>query len=95
MSAISSTPPTLPTSSFFDIQKMTSTGLIVFIMFLGAQMFFSMVTAAIVVNDEKDKNNEKSAKSVYGIILIITSIIWMIVLLIAFMKAIKGTKGSF
>jgi drug/metabolite transporter superfamily protein YnfA len=53
---------------------------------LALQMLFSMITAAIVVNDESDKS---SPKTIYGGILITTSLIWLIVLILALYAVYK------
>ncbi len=52
----------------------------ILLVLLALQMFFSMVTSAIVVNDETDKS---SPKTIYGGILITTSLIWLLVIMIA------------
>ena len=80
----------------FGIQKYSSTAFGVFIFLLGCQMFLSMVSATIIVNDYKEKTGTgNETKLAYGGILITSSLIWTIFLLIAFIYLFKLSKGGF
>ena len=76
----------------FGIQNFSPTSLAVFIGFLFSQMFFTMVSSTIVVDDERKKDDVNEAKIAYGGILVITSFIWMLFLLIAFIYVFKLNK---
>ncbi len=62
-------------------------GSTIFLVLLSLQMLFSMISAAIIVNEEKDK---KSPKTIYGGILVASSLVWLIVLVLTIY-----TKGIF
>jgi hypothetical protein len=77
----------------FGIQNYKPTALALLIGLLGAQMFFAMVSATIIVDDETKKKIKtgkfNEPKVAYGGILITTSLIWMVFLLIAFIYLFK------
>ncbi len=69
-------------SKYFTLVDYDRTSMIIFLYFIAFYVFFSLISASIVVSEEREKDHN-SPRIIYGGFLIGTSLVWFIFLLIA------------